>query len=134
MSSNQEVFSVKLKVRDYECDMQGIVNNAVYLNYLEHARHEYLDHIGFSFKNLTEQGLYLVALKAEQIYKKALISGDEFKVTCNMLPESKFKVRFVQEIHNEAEQLVLQAYVIAGLIDKNKKPISIDNVFNLEAA
>lgn len=134
MSSNQEVFSIEFKVRDYECDMQGIVNNAVYLNYLEHARHEYLDHIGFSFKNLTEQGLYLVALKAEQIYKKALVSGDEFKVTCNMIAESKFKVRFVQEIHSETEQLVLQAYVIAGLIDKSKKPISIDKVFNLEAA
>ncbi|MBU2223338.1 MAG: acyl-CoA thioesterase, partial [Gammaproteobacteria bacterium] len=31
------VFSVDFKVRDYECDMQGIVNNAVYFNYLEHA-------------------------------------------------------------------------------------------------
>ena len=38
-----------------------------------------------------------------------------------MIAESKFKVRFVQEIHSAAEQLVLQAYVIAGLIDKNKK-------------
>jgi acyl-CoA thioester hydrolase len=36
------VFSLEMKVRDYECDMQGIVNNAVYQNYLEWARHEYL--------------------------------------------------------------------------------------------
>lgn len=32
------VFRIDLKVRDYECDLQGIVNNGVYFNYLEHAR------------------------------------------------------------------------------------------------
>ncbi|RKX91588.1 MAG: acyl-CoA thioesterase, partial [Spirochaetes bacterium] len=27
------MFSIEFKIRDYECDQQGIVNNAVYLNY-----------------------------------------------------------------------------------------------------
>ncbi len=35
-------FELEFTVRDYECDLQGIVNNAVYLNYLEHTRHQYL--------------------------------------------------------------------------------------------
>ncbi len=35
-------FCLDFKVRDYECDMEGIVNNATYMNYLEHARHEFL--------------------------------------------------------------------------------------------
>ena len=30
-----EPYRLKFKVRDYECDMQGIVNNSVYQNYLE---------------------------------------------------------------------------------------------------
>ncbi len=124
-------FSINLKVRDYECDMQGIVNNAVYLNYLEHARHEYLDSIGLSFNSLTEQGLYLVAMKAEQLYKKTLSSGQNFKVSCEMIPESKFKVKFIQEIFNEKNETVLQASVIAGLIDAQKKPLLIEKVLNL---
>ena len=48
-----EQVNIELEVRDYECDMEGIVNNAVYLNYLEHARHAFLKHKGFDFATLT---------------------------------------------------------------------------------
>ena len=39
------IYELKLKVRDYECDLQGIVNNANYQHYLEHTRHEFLTSI-----------------------------------------------------------------------------------------
>ena len=32
---NEYIFSLTLKVRDYELDSEGIVNNANYLHYLE---------------------------------------------------------------------------------------------------
>ena len=48
-------FKIDLHVRDYECDMQGYVNNAVYQNYLEHARHEYLQRLGINFAILAKQ-------------------------------------------------------------------------------
>lgn len=50
------IYELKMKVRDYECDLQGIVNNANYQHYLEHTRHEFLLSTGVSFAALHEQG------------------------------------------------------------------------------
>jgi len=43
------IYELEMKVRDYECDLQGIVNNANYQHYLEHTRHEFLTSVGVSF-------------------------------------------------------------------------------------
>ena len=51
------IYELPMKVRDYECDLQGIVNNANYQHYLEHTRHEFLLSAGVSFAGLHEQGV-----------------------------------------------------------------------------
>ena len=71
--TNKEIFTLDFKVRDYECDMQGIVNNSVYQNYLEHARHEYLLAKGIDFAELARQKINLVVLRAELDYKLPLV-------------------------------------------------------------
>jgi acyl-CoA thioester hydrolase len=91
-------FILDLDVRDYECDMQGIVNNSVYQNYLEHARHEYLKTVGIDFRELTERGINLVVVRAELDYKSPLQSGDRFSVCLNMVRESPLKFAFYQDI------------------------------------
>lgn len=126
---NNNIFILGFKVRDYECDMQGIVNNAVYLNYLEHTRHEYLDSIGLNFKSLTQNGIHLVAIESNQKYKKSLESGDAFSVSCQMSVESKLRLKFSQEIQHAEKGLILQATIIGVAIDKAKKPIEIGSFF-----
>ncbi len=69
---------LKLKVRDYECDLQGIVNNANYQHYFEHARHEFLLGQGVSFAQLHEQGIDAVVARLNMAFKTPLKSGDEF--------------------------------------------------------
>ena len=76
--SNQQNFELELEVRDYECDLQGIVNNAIYLNYLEHARHQLLKNIGVDIAKLHDGGCDLVITRAELDYEQPLRSGDRF--------------------------------------------------------
>ena len=63
------------EVRDYECDMQGIVNNSVYQNYFEHARHKFLDDHNVNFAELYKKGFLVVVIRAELDYKASLTSG-----------------------------------------------------------
>ena len=92
-------FSMEMAVRDYEFDIQGIVNNSVYQNYLEHVRHEYLKQIGVDFKMLAQKGINLVVVRIELDYKYPLTSGDRFVIGLNMLKESKIKIAFYQDIY-----------------------------------
>lgn len=117
------IYTQKMNVRDYECDIQGIVNNGVYQNYLEHARHEYLREIGIDFADYAKHGINLVVIRAELDYKTPLQSGDKFIVSVEMVRESRVKFAFMQEIHREGDnQLVLQARIIGTAINSNGRP------------
>ena len=72
------IYELDMKVRDYECDLQGIVNNANYQHYLEHTRHEFLTSVGVSFAALHEQGVDPVVARISMAFKTPLKSGDEF--------------------------------------------------------
>jgi acyl-CoA thioester hydrolase len=93
-----DIFEIEMSVRDYECDMQGVVNNSVYLNYLEHARHEYLKTIGIDFKECTDKGIFLTVIRAELDYKYPLTSGEKFVVTLTLQKESKIRFAFYQNV------------------------------------
>lgn len=71
-------FELEMKVRDYECDLQGIVNNANYQHYIEHTRHEFLLDRGISFAALHERGIDAVVARLNMAFKTPLKSGDRF--------------------------------------------------------
>jgi acyl-CoA thioester hydrolase len=92
-------FTMDLKVRDYECDVQGIVNNAVYMNYLEHCRHEFLLTSGIDFNRLSREKIFLVVVRAELDYKSPLRGGDAFRVGLSLERISPLRFVFLQDIH-----------------------------------
>lgn len=116
-------FSIDMDVRDYECDIQGIVNNAVYQNYLEHARHEYLKEVGIDFAELARNGINLVVVRAELDYKLPLMSGDKFRVGLNMERESKIKFAFHQDIIRLVdEKIMVKGKIIGTALNPNGRP------------
>ena len=116
-------FELALEVRDYECDLQGVVNNAVYLNYLEHARHQYLQSLGFSFADFHQQGYDLVLVRAELDYKASLRSGDHFIVTVRCERESRLRFRFVQDIYQQPDDThILHGRLIGTSLNRRGRP------------
>ncbi|MBQ0073759.1 MAG: acyl-CoA thioesterase [Prevotella sp.] len=110
------LFEHKDKVRDYECDLQGIVNNANYQHYLEHARHEFLLSKNVSFAELHEQGIDCVVSGIEMRFKVPLKSRDEYAVRINLKKEG-LRYIFLQDIYRLSDdKLCLKAKVEAVCI------------------
>lgn len=117
------VFSLEFKVRDYECDMQGIVNNGVYFNYLEHARHEFLLARGIDFAELARKRINLVVVRSELDYRASLTSGDNFLVTVAVEPVSKIRFGFRQQVIRTADSKVaLDGLVIGTALNARGRP------------
>ena len=91
-------FELELQVRDYECDIQGIVNNAVYQNYLEHCRHQFLNYVGLDFAGLHNDGIDAVVIRAEIDYKFPLLPGDAFYVQLQIAKKGRLRIIFNQQI------------------------------------
>lgn len=105
---------IELKVRDYEFDMDHVVNNAVYLNYLEHARHEYLREIGIKFGELSKQGVSLVVTRIEAAFKASLVSGDMFCVRTALARKGRIRLEFHQSIHRASDKRLMLTAVVTG--------------------
>ena len=121
------LFSVDFKVRDYELDMQGIVNNSVYFNYLEHARHEFLLAKGVDFAALARDKVNLVVVRSEMDYKASLTSGDKFQVTVQFEQLSKLKFGFRQQgIRSSDQKLMLDALVTGVALNAQGRPFVPD--------
>lgn len=108
---NNYHFELKFKVRDYECDLQGVVNNSVYQNYLEHTRHEFLKSIGLDFAELFRQDIRATVAKVEISYKFPLVSGDDF-ISRLRIQKEGIKFMFYQDIYRlPDEKLCIKAVI-----------------------
>lgn len=123
MESSGNMYSVEFRVRDYECDLQGVVNNANYQHYLEHARHEFLVSKGISFAGLHDEGLDLIVTKVEIEYKYPLRSRDLFVVTVNMAREGNIRIAFHQEIYRIPDNKLVVKAKITTAATRNGKPV-----------
>jgi acyl-CoA thioester hydrolase len=113
-------FELKMKVRDYECDLQGIVNNANYQHYLEHARHEFLLQAGISFAQLHQEGTDAVVARLNMQFKTPLTSQDEYVCRLNIKKDG-IKYVFLQDIFRlPDEKLCVRAQVDTVCITNGK--------------
>ena len=107
-----------MKVRDYECDLQGIVNNANYQHYMEHSRHELLAKLGVNFGKLHEDGIDAMVAKITIEYKIPLRSGDRFVVGINLERQGP-KIVFYQDIYRLSDGKLCTKGIVESICVEN---------------
>lgn len=135
MDMTEKAFDLEMKVRDYECDMDHVVNHAVYLNYLEHARHEFLSGLGIKFGELSKRGISLVVTRIEADFKASLTSGDAFFVRTSFNRKGRIRLQFNQSVYRMPDsRLMLSAVVTGTALNERGRPeipVEIDRVLGL---
>lgn len=120
----------KFEVRDYEIDLQGVVNNANYMHYLEHARHKFLLSNNIDFEALHREGKDLIVTKAEMRYRSSLRSGDMFVVKSRIYKEGNVQLAFEQDIYRLPDNTLVLSAKITGACTYGGKPVVPSEVFS----
>jgi acyl-CoA thioester hydrolase len=127
MTKYNDKFYHEFKVRDYECDIQGVVNNANYQHYLEHARHEYLLTKGINFIKFHDEGIDLIVTRVEIDYKYPLRGGDKFIVTVEIQREGNIRLIFNQNILRIPDYKLIVEAKVTGVATRKGRPIAPPN-------
>ena len=121
-----EPYSVRVTVRGYETDVQGHLNQAVYINYAEHARWSLLQAAGISQARLIGRGVGPVALETTIRYKRELLAGDEVDVTCEFDWSGGKTFRIVQKMTKADGTLAAEVDAVGGLLDLKARKLVAD--------
>lgn len=124
------MYSLEFTVRDYECDLQGIVNNACYLHYFEHTRHQYFIKIGLDFAQLHKQGIDPVIIRAELDYVQPLTSRSQFIVRLSIEKKSSVRLLFHQNIIKVPDETLVCKALFEAVVLKQGKPVKADFIMN----
>lgn len=119
MRDKKYTFELPMKVRDYEVDVEGIVNNANYLHYLEHTRHEFCESAGLSFRQMHLDGIDPVLSRVEIDYKTPLTLGEHFVSKLNLRRRGPIFI-FEQDIYKTDGTPVVLAKVSVACIENGR--------------
>jgi len=116
----KKIFEIEMKVRDYECDSQGIVNNANYLHYMENTRHEFMCSLGITFKESHLMRVDPVVVRADLHYKTSLTGGEAF-ISSLTVDRKGAKIIFYQTIYRKSDHaLCCKGTIEAALLVNGK--------------
>ncbi len=124
-------YSAKLTVRSHELDSYNHVNNAVYLQYLEYGRMEFLRAIGFDFPKLFEAGYFLYVTHIDIHYKASARLFDELSIEVEPVKLGKVSGTFRQRVINQRGELCAEADVTWASVDSTGKPAKIPQEFSV---
>ncbi|MFJ7911768.1 acyl-CoA thioesterase [Kitasatospora sp. NPDC096204] len=123
---SDQAFSTPITVRGYETDSQGHLNQAVYLQYAEHARWEYLRAAGIRQADLVAEGVGPVVLETTVKYLRELRAGDSVEVGCSFAWRDGKTFQMVQRLVREDGVLAAEITGVGGILDLKERRLVAD--------
>ncbi len=111
------------EVRYYECDRMGVTHHSNYVRFMEEARVDYLDHLGFGFDKIEAEGLFSPVVSIQCNYKSPTTFKDlvVVEVFVSHLSEMKFEFSYTMRV---GEKTVCTAQSTHCFIE-NGRPVAL---------
>lgn len=119
-------FSLPVVVRGYELDTQGHLNQAIYLQYAEHARWSLLKAAGVHQDKLLATGVGPVTLENTIKYFRELRGGDEVTVSCEFTWSAGKTFILHQEIRKIDGTVAAEIRAVGGILDLTERKLVTD--------
>ncbi len=120
------------KVRTYECDSYGHVNNAVYLNYLEYGRMDFLQQIGFLYDEIVKAGYAIYVSHIDIHYKGSAFFGDTLTIETEPVKTGAVSGTIHQKITKQDGTVCSEADVTWAFVTSDGRPHRIPDNFMVD--
>lgn len=117
-----------LKARYYETDQMGIIHHSNYIRWMEEARIDMLNQLGYPYRRFEEMGYISPVLHAECEYKKSVKFDDEVKIVVSLQDFGKVKFTLRYDIYNMSEGGCLSACGLTRhcFLNKDGRPVMMN--------
>jgi len=118
------------RVNYYETDKMGVTHHSNYIRWMEEARIDFLDQIGFGYKKLEEEGIISPVIGVECDYKTPTTFDDEIEISVEVLEYKGVKLIIGYNMKNvKTGDTVLTGKTKHCFVDNNGKPIILKKSF-----
>ncbi|WP_431135417.1 acyl-CoA thioesterase [Psychroserpens mesophilus] len=120
MTNLTKTDEIQFRVRYGETDQMGVVYHGNYAQYFEIGRTEWLRKIGFSYRQMEQDGIMLPVISLSINYKKSARYDDLIKVKTTLVKKPTAKIEFDYEILNEKDEILTTGNTVLVFMDMHK--------------
>ncbi len=113
------------KVLYYETDMMGVTHHANYIHWMEEARVDFMDQLGFPYTRMEIEGVSSPVIAVSCEYKKPCTFGDEITVTVTVKSFSNVRLAITYEMQNQKGETVCLASSEHTFLNREGRIVSI---------
>ena len=115
------------EVRYYECDRMGITHHSNYIRFMEEARIDWMDQLGYGFEKMEAEGVVSPVLEVECHYKHPTTFKDIIYIRVRVKEMSALKIKFEYEM--KVGETVVCTAESAHCFLEGGRPVSLEKRF-----
>lgn len=112
------------KVKYYECDGMGITHHSNYVRFMEEARVDMQDQLGYGYDKMEADGVVSPVVSVSCEYKRPTRFQDEITIEIRLAEHTPLKIGF-DYVMKVGGKLVSKAHSVHCFLDRDGRPVVV---------